>query len=59
MAAIGITGALRNTAMDVLDAHADLLPMILQINKVSQWAVTRYAVLPKTHLLYKMVQKLR
>ena len=33
MAATYVTGALRTTATDVLEAHADLLPMELLIDK--------------------------
>lgn len=56
-AAISIMGAKQNTAADVLDVHANLLSMALQINKANQRAAMRYTVLPKTYLIYKVVQR--
>lgn len=56
-AALAITGAIRNTATDILDVHVNLLPMALNINKISQRETTRYAALPKTHPLHKVVRR--
>jgi hypothetical protein len=55
-AAIHITGALRTTPSDLLYAHADLLPMLLQIEKLLHRATTRLASLPPTHPLHRRIQ---
>lgn len=55
LAATTIMGAFYNTATDILDVHANLLPIALNINKISQWQAMRYAALPKTHPLHRMV----
>ena len=39
------------TPMDSLDAHTDLLPFKLLVEKVLQQATTQIATLPKTHPL--------
>ena len=57
MAAIHITGALRTTANDTLDAHADLLPVDLLIDKHCFWEALRLATLPTTHPLHSHVKK--
>lgn len=49
-AAIMITGAMRSTATDILDAHANILPFHLMVEKVICNAATRLATLPKTHI---------
>ena len=56
MAAIHITGAMRTTATDVLDAHADLLTMDLLIDKHCFREALRLATLPKSHPLYSHVK---
>ena len=55
--AIHITGALRTAANDILDAHADLLPIDLLIDKHCFWEALRMATLPSTHPLYTHVKK--
>jgi hypothetical protein len=46
-----ITGAIRTTAGDVLDVHANLLPVDLLLNKILFRASTRLCSLPHTHPL--------
>jgi hypothetical protein len=41
---------------DLLDAHADLLPFHLTIDKLLQKAALRYATLPMTHPLHAQVK---
>lgn len=55
LAATAIMGALYNTATDVLDMHANLLPMVLNINKISQGEAMQYATLSKTYLLCQVI----
>jgi len=50
-AALHATGALRTAPMDSLDAHADLLPFPLLVEKLLHRVATRIATLPKTHPL--------
>ena len=52
-AALQITGGLRTSPTDLLDVHADLLPLRLFIKKLCHRAALRIACLPKTHPLYK------
>ena len=59
MAPMLITGAMRSTATDVLDAHADLLPFPLLVNQICLRSTTRLATLPNMHPLYKHVRKVR
>jgi hypothetical protein len=56
MAAIHVTGAMRTTATDVLDAHADLLPTDLLINKHCFREALRLTTLPKHHPLHGHVK---
>ena len=58
-AAIHATGAMRTTATDVLDAHADLLPFHILINQICHRSALRLATLPDTHLLHKHMRKAR
>ena len=53
--ALAITGGLRTSPTDVLNAGAYLLPAPLMINKWCHRAYTRMAMLPKEHPLYKPV----
>lgn len=59
MAAIHITGAMRSTATDILDAHADLLPFPLLVNQICLRSAIRLASLLETHLLHKHVKRAR
>lgn len=56
-AALAITGMLRGMATNVLDVHANLLPIALEINKISQRVAIRYAMLPKMHPLHKVTRR--
>ncbi len=56
-AAILITGALRTTAADVLDIHANLLPMKGQVEVYRHRAFARMACLPPGHPLYKRIRR--
>lgn len=56
-AAIAVTGALRTTASDVLDAHANFLPFDLLVEKVIVRAGTRLATIPDSHVLHKPIQR--
>jgi len=48
-----VTGALSTTAGDILDVHANLLPIDLLFSKVLFQATVRIVSLPATHPLYK------
>lgn len=52
IATIAITGALQSTANDVLDAHANITPMQIQLRYISCRAAIRIATLPKDHPLH-------
>jgi hypothetical protein len=56
-AAIAITGAMKTTATDVLDAHANLLPMQLLIEKMCSQAALCLATIPKHHPLEKHIRQ--
>lgn len=56
-AAIAITGAMRTTAGDVLNAHANLLPTHLAVEKICARAVVRMATHPKSHPLHSHIAK--
>lgn len=56
-AAILITGAMRTTATDILDIHADLLPFPLIVEKHMQRAGTRLATIPDTHALHGSIKR--
>jgi ribonuclease HI len=55
-AALAITGAMRSTATDVLDAHANLLPMSVLIDKIHCRAALRLATLPPSHPLHRHIR---
>ena len=55
-AAIHITGAMRTTATDTLNAHADLMPFELLIDKKCHDEATRLATLPREHPLYQLTR---
>jgi hypothetical protein len=56
-AAIAITGTMKTTATDVLDAHANLLPMQLLVEKMRARAAIRMATLPKSHPLEQHIRR--
>jgi ribonuclease HI len=51
LATLGTTGAMRTTATDTLDAHANLLPTRLLVRKHCHNALLRMATLPEDHPL--------
>jgi hypothetical protein len=51
-AALHTTGAMRTTPTDLLDAHADLLPFELLVDKKCHAAALRLATLPASHPLH-------
>jgi ribonuclease HI len=57
MAALTITGGLRSTATDILDLHANLLPVELLMHKICFSATTRLTTVPDTHPLFPMVTR--
>ena len=57
MAALHITGAMRSTVNDILDAHADLLPFPLLVNQICHRAALWLALLPNVHPLHKHVRR--
>ena len=56
MSALHTTGALRTMATDALNAHADLLPTRLYINKACFRSTIRLASFPKAHPLHIQAQ---
>ena len=57
MASMAITGALRTSASDTMEVHANLLPLELLLNKVCHRATLQLVALPETHPLFKPVQQ--
>lgn len=57
IAATAITGALRTTATDVLEAHANLLPIPLLLQNTCHRAIVRIAAHPITHPLYTPIRR--
>jgi hypothetical protein len=57
MATLAITGALRSTPTDLLDAHTGILPMELALLKNCHRAAVRILMLPETHLLHRKVRE--
>ena len=55
IAVTAITGALRTTATDVMEAHANIPPVKLLMHKVCHRAAIRLATLPESHPLHKPV----
>ena len=53
--AVTITGALCTMAGDILDAHANILPVDLLFNKVLFWATARLCSLSHTHPLHSIM----
>ncbi|GBE84554.1 RNA-directed DNA polymerase from mobile element jockey [Sparassis crispa] len=57
-ATLFITGAMRTTASDVLDTHANLLPFALLIDKNCHRAAVHLCTLPPSHPLHMHVKRL-
>ena len=57
MVSTAIMGALHTSASDIMEAHANLLPLELLLNKVCHRAMLRLAALLETHLFFKPVQQ--
>lgn len=57
IATLAITGALRTTPSDLLDAHAGVLPIHLMLNKICHRAVARLATLPTTNPLAQILRQ--
>src|SRR6266481_4196423 len=51
-----ITGALRTSATDTMELHANLFPVELLMQRVCHRATLQLAALPETHPLYKLVR---
>jgi len=59
IATLAITGGLRSTPTDLLDAHAGILPIELAMKKMCHRAAVRLLSLPKNHPLYRMLGEAR
>lgn len=57
IAALSITGAIRTTATDLLEVHANLLPISLLLQNMCHWAIIHIATHPNTHLLYDPIRR--
>ena len=55
LASIAITGAIKSTATDVLDAHTDLLPMETLLKSICKRSYIRLCTLPASHPLSPLV----
>ncbi len=56
-ALLAMTGALRSTATDVMEAHADLLPFDLLVDRICHRAAVRLCALPDVHPLAAHVRR--
>ena len=56
IATVAITGALRTTATDMMEAHANLWPMELLMHRICHRAAMWLAALPESHPLYQPVK---
>ena len=56
-AAIAISGALKSTAADAAEIHADLPPVQLRLGRLCALAALRAATLPQTHPLYSIASR--
>jgi ribonuclease HI len=54
-----ITGALRTTATDTMDYHANLLPVHIRLNRSVFNAAVRIVTLPPSHPLHRVVRRCR
>ena len=59
IAALAITGTLRTTPTDFIDAHAGILPIELALLKATHRATIRMLTLPDTHPLHSIVRSMR
>jgi ribonuclease HI len=59
IATTAITGALRTTPTDLIDAHAGTLPIELALLKAVHRAAIRMLTLPPTHPLYEIITSTR
>lgn len=57
MVLLTVTGAMRTTATDMLEAHSNLLPLHLLLEKICYRSAARLATLPQNHPLSKIVRK--
>ena len=57
MATAAVMRALRTSASDIMEVHANLMPIELLLNKVCHQAALRLAALPESHPLYKPVRQ--
>jgi ribonuclease HI len=58
IATIAITGAIRSTATNVLEAHANVLPMHLSIKRTCFMATLRYATLADPHPIAPIIRRI-
>ena len=56
IATMAITGALRTSATDVLEAHADLWPIEILLHRICHRVALWLAALLETHPLYKTIK---
>jgi ribonuclease HI len=56
IAVIAINGALRTTANDTLNAHANIMPVDLMLEKICYRGLIRICSLPETHPLCNLIQ---
>jgi ribonuclease HI len=57
IAALSITGAMRTTATDTLEAHAKLLPLEHRLQNLCYQATIRLAAHPPSHPLHNLVRR--
>jgi len=57
LACLLITGGLRLTATDILEVHANLPPLHLQLNSICHNAALRLCALPNSHPIHPIVAK--
>ena len=57
IATLAITGALRTTPTDLLDLHANLLPVDLAIEKACYRSLVRISSLPPSHPLHHIIRE--
>ncbi|QRW04674.1 Reverse transcriptase from transposon X-element protein [Ceratobasidium sp. AG-Ba] len=57
ISALNITGALRTSPTDALDAHAGILPIKLELQRACHRAAVRLASIPNSHPLRRLVDR--